>query len=340
MRHARNFVRFALFCSAIVALHIDKGHAAPRFARIQRQTNSDIQLQLELPAGQHCRIECSSDLQQWTPLVTARSAAGMITHFDSAARLFNQRFYRATELSGTNIVTGDHLATSAGDVVIHPVNHASFVLSWNGKMIYNDPVGGGTPYQNLPKADLILVSHIHGDHYHSGTLDAVRGANVRIIAPQAVYNNMSAALKGVTTVLANSANATVIDLRVDAVPAYNTNHPLGAGNGYVMTIGDKQIYISGDTGDTPEMRALSNIDVAFLCMNVPFTMSVAQASSAVRAFKPRVVYPYHYRNQDNSLADLAAFRQQVGTDFPIEVRVRGWYDPPQAGQRLRRTRSR
>jgi L-ascorbate metabolism protein UlaG (beta-lactamase superfamily) len=186
-------------------------------------------------------------------------------------------------------------------------------------------VGGATPYQSLAKADLILVSHDHSDHRDNTTLDAVRGTNVRIIAPQAVFDLMTLTLRTLTTVLANGGSTSVMGLTVDAIPAYNSYHPQGRGNGYVVTIGGKRIYMSGDTGDIAEMRALQNIDVAFVCMNVPFTMSITQASSAVRAFRPRVIYPYHFRNQDNSFADLNAFRQQVGRDQGIEVRVRTWY---------------
>lgn len=298
--------------------------SATNFTDIQRQSNGDVVLQLPAPVGQHYRIDTSTNLQLWESLVTARST-GMITHTDSAARYFGQRFYRATEVTGTNILTGDHLVTTNGEVVVHPINHASFVMSWNGKMIYNDPVGGAPPYQGLAKADLILVSHGHSDHYDNTTLDAVRGPNVRIIAPQAVYNGMTATLKALTTVLANGSSTTVMGLTVDAVAAYNSYHPQGTGNGYILTIGGKRIYMSGDTGDIAEMRALANIDVAFVCMNVPYTMSVIQASSAVRAFRPRVVYPYHYRNQDNTIADLNAFRQQVGSDLGMEVRLRTWY---------------
>jgi L-ascorbate metabolism protein UlaG (beta-lactamase superfamily) len=200
-------------------------------------------------------------------------------------------------------------------------------MSWNGKMIYNDPVGTATLYAGIAKADLILISHSHSDHYDTtgATLDAIRGPNVRIIAPQAVYNSMNATLKGLTTVLANGASATAVGITIDAIPAYNSNHPLGTGNGYVITIGGKKIYMSGDTGNTAEMRALTNIDVAFLCMNIPFTMSITDASNAVRAFRPRVVYPYHYRNSDGTFANLNTFRQLVGSDLRIEVRQRAWY---------------
>jgi L-ascorbate metabolism protein UlaG (beta-lactamase superfamily) len=115
-------------------------------------------------------------------------------------------------------------------------------------------------------------------------------------------------------------------MTIEAVPAYNDNHPRGNGNGYVVTIGGKRIYISGDTGNTPEMRALPNIDVAFLCVNLPFTMSVTDAAGALRAFRPRVVYPYHYRNSGGTFSDLEALRQMIGTDLGIELRARRWYN--------------
>jgi L-ascorbate metabolism protein UlaG (beta-lactamase superfamily) len=309
----------------VVALALPGRMEAADFSTVQHQTNGDLLLRLPVPTGQTWRIDASINLQQWEPLATARSVANAIAHPDSAAPYFAQRFYRATQVSGTGIVTGDHLTTSAGDLIIHPVNHASFVLRWNGLMIYNDPVGGSAPYAEFARADLILVSHSHSDHFSASTLDAVRAPTARIIAPQAVYNGMSAGSKAVTTVLANGASTSVSGIGIDAVPAYNSNHPQGTGNGYVLTIGGRRIYISGDTGDVAETRALTNIDVAFVCMNVPFTMSITQASANVRAFRPRVVYPYHYRNQDGSLSNLETFRQQVGRDLGIEVRARTWY---------------
>ena len=112
------------------------------------------------------------------------------------------------------------------------------------------------------------------------------------------------------------------------MPAYNLTssyHPKGVGNGYVLTLGGRRVYLSGDSEDIPEMRSLQDIDVAFVCMNVPFTMPVDKASSAVRDFRPRVVYPYHYRNQAGSLADLSGFKRQVGNDLGSEVRLRNWY---------------
>jgi L-ascorbate metabolism protein UlaG (beta-lactamase superfamily) len=291
-----------------------------------RLANGDVRIDYSTTAGLYYRIEVSNDLQTWVPMMTLRSP-GVLQHTDTAAG-YNpaKRFYRVGEVTGTNILTGDHLVTDSGDVIFHPINHASFVMSWNGKMIYSDPVGGSGPYQNLQKADLILVTHDHGDHFSSSTIDAVRATGATIVAPQYVYDNsMSAAQRSITTVLANGANTNVLGLNVAAVPAYNANHPLGRGNGYVLTIGGRRIFISGDTGDVAEIRTLPNIDVAFLCMNVPFTMNITQAASTVRQMKPKVVFPYHFRNQDGTFADLNSFRQQVGTDLGIEVRVRTWY---------------
>ena len=127
----------------------------------------------------------------------------------------------------------------------------------------------------------------------------------------------------------NGESREVRGVKVEAIPSYNSRHTKGRGNAYIVTIGGKRIYISGDTGDVAEMRAMENIDVAFLCMNVPFTMTVSEAASAVRDFKPAVVYPYpypyHFRNQDNSLSDLVEFTQLVGADDGVEVRRRNWY---------------
>jgi len=294
---------------------------APQFASIQHLTNSEAVLKLSAPAGLNFRIDASTNLVGWDFLTTLRSA-GSIQHTDSAAPFHLSRFYRAVQAPETNGVTGDHFATAEGDVLIHPINHASFVMVWNGKTIYNDPVGGAAPYQGLPRADLILVSHSHGDHFDSTTLNAVKGTNAVIVAPSAVFNSLSAALKNLTIVQTNGSTTNVMGLTIDSVPAYNSFHPRGTGNGYVLTIGGKRIYMTGDTGDIPEMRALQDIDVAFVCMNLPYTMSIDKAASAVREFRPRVVYPYHYQGYQDS--DINNFKRMVGTDLGVEVRLRKW----------------
>jgi L-ascorbate metabolism protein UlaG (beta-lactamase superfamily) len=298
----------------------------PRFATVQQLTNNEVRLQLTATTGLLYRIEVSTGLSAWDSLITLpASTATSLQHTDSAAPYFSERYYRAQQLDGTNILAGDHLVTTNGDVVIRPLNHATFVMSWNGKMVYNDVVAAAGPFTGLPKADLILVSHSHGDHFSAATIDAVRGSNAVIIVPQTLMNSLTAAQRNLAIGLANGDATNVLGIDIEAVPAYNSNHPLGAGNGYVLTIGGKRLYMSGDTGNIPEMRALPNIDVAFLCMNIPFTMTVNDATNAVRAFRPKVVYPYHYRDQSGASTNAAFFKRQLGTDLGIEVRLRKWY---------------
>lgn len=271
------------------------------------------------------RIEASSDLNHWQPIRTVARDGATGEYSEPLPPGAARRFFRAVALEPGSGLTGDYLATDAGEVLIHPVDHASFVMQWDGKTIYNDPVGGAGAFDGIPPADLILVGHSHGDHFSASTLSAVRAGDAAIVAPQDVFDRMSSTLQGQTTVLANGGSTSLLGLTIEAVPAYNGRHPEGRDNGYVVTIGGKRIYMSGDTEDISEMRALQNIDVAFLSMNVPFTMSVDQAASAIREFKPKAIYPYHYRNQNGTFADLERLRQLVGDDVGVEVRVRDWY---------------
>jgi L-ascorbate metabolism protein UlaG (beta-lactamase superfamily) len=197
-------------------------------------------------------------------------------------------------------------------------------LNWNDLLIYCDPDDSAT-YTGLAKADLILVTHSHSDHLSVTTIDSVRGPNAVIIAPQDVYNQLTVAQKAITRILGYGASTNLLGLTVEAVPAYNANHAFGFGNGYVLTIGGKRIYFSGDTGNTTELRQLPNIDVAFLCMNLPFTMTIYEATNAVTAFRPKVVYPYHYRDQSGAITNAAAFKQRLNPNLGVEVRLRSWY---------------
>jgi L-ascorbate metabolism protein UlaG (beta-lactamase superfamily) len=203
------------------------------------------------------------------------------------------------------------------------VNHASLVMNWGGKTIYVDPVGGGARYQGLPAPDLILLTDIHGDHLSAETVAALPGS-APIVAPQAVRDQLPAPLQARVQVLANGAKSTVATVPIEAIPMYNLTperlqyHAKGRGNGYVLTMGGKRVYVAGDTEATPEMKALQNIDVAFIPMNLPFTMTEEQAAEGVKAFKPKVVYPYHSRG-----SDVNKFAQLVGS--ASEVRVRNWY---------------
>jgi L-ascorbate metabolism protein UlaG (beta-lactamase superfamily) len=216
--------------------------------------------------------------------------------------------------------TAEQFQTSAGALQLTPIQHASLVIQAGGKVLYVDPAQGS--YDGLPKADYILITDIHGDHMVPALVDKLRQPGTVILAPQAV----AASIKG-ATVIANGEAKTIGAFQVEAIPMYNLKpaadgtlyHPKGRGNGYILTYGGKRFYFSGDTEGIPEMKALRNIDVAFVCMNLPFTMTPAAAAEAVRAFHPAVVYPYHYRGQDTD-----AFAQALaGTG--IEVRLRDWY---------------
>jgi len=222
-------------------------------------------------------------------------------------------------------LTGDRVGTGQGDLVVHPVKHASFVMQWNGKTIYVDPVGGAGPYARLPGPDIVLVTDIHPDHLNAETLAGMHGTAV--VAPPAVLEQAPDTIRRmITTVVSNGETATVDGIGIEAVPMYNITedrlkyHQKGRGNGYLLTLGDARVYIAGDTEAIPEMLALKDIDVAFIPMNLPYTMTVEQAAEAVRTFKPAVVYAYHYRG-----SDVEAFRRLVGD--ASEVRLLDWYPP-------------
>jgi L-ascorbate metabolism protein UlaG (beta-lactamase superfamily) len=234
-------------------------------------------------------------------------------------------------VTGTCIAQDDTLHTDVGTLVIHPVSHATFVMSAGNKTIYVDPTGGKSAFNGVKPPDLILVTDIHGDHHDQKTIDSVKMPNTIIVAPKAVAEKMGNTSKSRIIVLKNGDQTKQLIFGIRAVPMYNlpesdtTRHTKGRGNGYVVTIGGKNIYISGDTEDIPEMRQLKNIDAAFVCMNLPYTMDIKQAASAVAEFKPRIVYPYHYRGQ-GGLSDVDAFKKMVNdSDSGIDVRLLKWY---------------
>jgi len=318
-------LRFA-FPAALLAGAALVSSQAPLQPEVSRESDGDITVRMAAPAGSLRRLEASSNLQQWQTLATITSN-GTAEFRDSAAVYHPSRHYRFTETTASGAFPGDHFPTARGDAIIRPINHATFLIRWNNLTIYCDPVGATSLYTGLPKADVILITHSHSDHWSSTTVGAQRHPDgCAIFAPQAVHTAMSATLKALTTVMTNGATATATGgLGIEAIPAYNSNHPLGSGNGYILSLGGKRLYFSGDTGDIPETRALQNIDIAFLCMNIPYTMDVNAAVAVVRAFRPRTIYPYHYRNQNGSLADLRRFEDLVSTDLGIEVRSRPWY---------------
>jgi L-ascorbate metabolism protein UlaG (beta-lactamase superfamily) len=222
----------------------------------------------------------------------------------------------------TALAQTQSFSTSAGEVKITPLYHASTLIQAGGKTIYVDPAKPAK-LTGLPKADLILITHIHPDHFDPDSIAAISQPTTAVIAPASVVAQFPSAKP-----IANGQSQPWQQWTIEAVPAYNfargpaagqLYHPKGRDNGYVLTYGGKRFYFSADTEGTPEMRALKNIDVAFICMNLPYTMPPEEAADAVKVFHPKVVIPYHYRG-----SDLNLFQQRLaGTG--IEVRLLDWY---------------
>ncbi|UJW84142.1 MBL fold metallo-hydrolase [Devosia sp. SL43] len=218
---------------------------------------------------------------------------------------------------------GDAVATSDGDIIIHPVDHASLLLGFGDQVIYVDPVGGAARYEGLPAPTAILVTHGHGDHFDLPTLESIAGS-APIFTSQEVFDKLPDGLKANAKAIANGGEDSLNGIAVKAIAAHNITedrmnyHPVGVGNGYVLTLGDKLVYVAGDTEPTEDMLALTGIEVAFLPMNLPYTMTPEQAVEAINTFKPRIAYPYHYGD-----SDLSVLETGVGAD--TEVRLRNWY---------------
>lgn len=214
-------------------------------------------------------------------------------------------------------------------VMVHPVNHSAMVLEWNGHTVLVDPHDGAKRYAKFAAPGLILLTDIHGDHMDPATLQGLDLGKARIVAPQAVMDLLPEDLKMRCTPLANGARTELLGIGIEAVPMYNNVrgpeagklfHDKGRGNGYVLTFADKRVYLAGDTECTDEMKALQSIDVAFVCMNLPYTMPPAEAAQCVKAFKPKILYPYHYRD-----SDLAELTKGLDGEKSVEVRLRNWY---------------
>lgn len=218
---------------------------------------------------------------------------------------------------------------------IDPISHASVILSWGGKIIYADPVDQDKKnvFDGKPAPDIVLITDIHGDHMDIEVLKKVVVESTIIIAPQAVADQMPEELKSKVRIVNNGETATELDFKIEAIPAYNlpgpseNYHTKGRGNGYVIEKEGTRVYISGDTAGIPEMRALKDIEIAFVAMNLPYTMPPEEAASAVLEFKPKTVYPYHYRqNPTKDFADVAKFKEIVNSQNPdIQVVQLEWY---------------
>ena len=210
----------------------------------------------------------------------------------------------------------DTIKTSGGDLKITFIGHGSLMFTFAGKVIHVDPTTMIYPdYDLLPKADLILVTHEHGDHLDIKAIDAIRTADTKIVSNDASAKTVSDAI-----IMKNGDIQTVAGISIEAVPAYNLEkpfHPKGNGNGYVLTFGDRRVYVAGDTENVPEIKALKEIDVAFLPMNQPYTMTPEQVADVAKAIRPKVLYPYHFGN-----TDTGALVELLKDEPEIEVRIR------------------
>jgi L-ascorbate metabolism protein UlaG (beta-lactamase superfamily) len=240
--------------------------------------------------------------------------------------LFSSSLFSAS--AQTNVP--DTIGTDMGPLVVVPIEHASLVLKVKGLVIFVDPANPDN-FRGMGSPDIILVTDIHGDHFDLKTIDAVKKAVTVLVVPQVVADKLPPQDKDHIIVMKNGDQTSESGITINAIPMYNlpesptAMHTKGRGNGYVLTIGGKRIYLSGDTQGIPEMRSLKNIDVAFICMNLPYTMDIKEAADAVLAFKPRIVYPYHYRG-NNGLSDINGFKAIVeAADKNIDVRLRNWY---------------
>jgi L-ascorbate metabolism protein UlaG (beta-lactamase superfamily) len=223
----------------------------------------------------------------------------------------------------------DYEQVKGGELTIQPVSHATLVLSYQNKNLYIDPTGGAAAFGGLGKPDIILITDIHGDHFDPKTIESVVNSQTMLIVPQVVADKLPATVDRKKVVILNNGEKTSQGgVEIAAIAMYNLPdaensgyHIKGRGNGYILDIGGKRVYVSGDTADTPEMRGLKNIDIAFVCMNLPYTMDVKGAAAGVLAFKPKIVYPYHYRGQD-----VDVFKKLVNAGSKnIDVRLRNWY---------------
>jgi L-ascorbate metabolism protein UlaG (beta-lactamase superfamily) len=238
--------------------------------------------------------------------------------------------FTSATLRGQADLNHDVIKTSRGDLKMYFVNHGTLMFDFNELIVHVDPVSRAADYSNLPRADIILITHHHGDHLDKEAIKKISKPGTKLVLPQAAYDQLNSGNgSGMGEVMRNGEVKTIEGIRVEAVPAYNLvhtrdngepYHPKGVGNGYVIGFANKRVYVGGDTENFPEMKALKNISVAFLPMNLPYTMTPEMVADAVKKFNPEIVYPYHYGETDTQkLVDL--LKDTPGT----EVRIRDFY---------------
>jgi len=210
----------------------------------------------------------------------------------------------------------DIIKTSAGELKLTFIGHGTLMFTFGDKVIHIDPVSREADYNKMSQADLIMITHEHGDHLDPKAIKVLRKEKTEIVLTEICAQKVKGGI-----VMKNGDVKTVSGLKIEAVPAYNivhkAFHPKGNGNGYVITFGDKRVYVAGDTENTPEMKKLKKIDIAFLPMNLPYTMTPEMVADAVKAFKPKILYPYHFSDTDTSKL-LKLLKGEKG----LEVRIR------------------
>ena len=218
----------------------------------------------------------------------------------------------------------DTISTSQGNLIISFIGHGSLMFEFNDLIIHVDPVMQEADYAKMPKADLVIVTHEHYDHFDLNAIKHLTKKETKLVVTSECVH--STEYLSNAEVLKNGEKTLVCGINIKAVPAYNIKHkrpdgnpfhPKGAGNGYILTFGDKNVYVAGDTENIPEMKTLTNIDIAFLPMNLPYTMTPEMVADAAKAFKPKILYPYHYGNTNTQeLINL------LKNNTEIEVRIR------------------
>ena len=217
----------------------------------------------------------------------------------------------------------DVIRTSGGELEMFFVGHGTLMFKYNDRMIHIDPTSREADYREMPDADLILVTHEHGDHLDISAIEQIMKEDTRVVMTRTCLEQLE---DFEATVMKNGDRTTIQGIGIEAVPAYNIRHkrqggtpfhPKGAGNGYVLTFGDTRVLVAGDTENVPEIKALENIQVAFLPMNLPYTMTPEMVADAARAIRPDILYPYHYGNTDPQ--KLVALLKD---EKDIEVRIR------------------
>ncbi len=228
-------------------------------------------------------------------------------------------FYSPTSDSGGGgSFEKDAVPVEGGDVNITCIGHGTLMFDYKGTVIHVDPVSTEADYSKLPKADIVLITHDHYDHFDEDAMKQIRKPDTEVVDTKESHKKVNG-----TVTLKNGESTTLKGIRIEAMAAYNISpgrdvyHPKGRDNGYILTLGGKRFYVAGDTEDTPEMKTLKDIHVAFLPVNQPYTMTPAQAVTAAKAFRPKILYPYHYG--DTKVEDIV---QGLKGEKEIEVRIR------------------